>query len=183
MMSIVRSRRISKGGYSPGDQALVAGPVYIREEDLQPIIVGPSAEEIERDFQTRIDSVRHEAFLEGFRQGAVEGQRSVEGNVALLRDYLEQLDTEVDTIWAKVELQIAILAMEIGKKVVGEVVGSHESLVIDLARRGIAMAHEQTKVSLLVNPDDAAMLRSATVEIPTRCCPCPRSRDQRRQRL
>lgn len=164
-MTIVRSRRISKGGYSAGAQALVSGPVYLGDEELLPISLGPSADEVEMEFQARIEAVRQEAFLDGFRQGVVEGQRSVEGNVVLLKGYLEKLDSEVSIIWAKVEFQVASLAMEIGKKVVGEVVATHESLAIDLARRGIAMAHEQTKVCLLVNPLDAEALRSATADL------------------
>ncbi len=165
MMTIVRSRRISKGGYSPGDQTLVSGPVFIRDEDLLPTFIGPTAEEVEFDVQSRIESARQEGYLDGFRKGVVEGQRSIEGEAGLLRGYLEQLDEGIGAVWAKVEVHVATLAMEIARKVVGEVVSAHDSLAIDLARRGIALAHEQTKVSLLVNPGDAEALRAASADL------------------
>jgi len=164
-MTVVRSRRIIKGGYSAGDMALIAGPLTNQVEEAVPIEMGPTPEEIEQEIQARLEVVHKEAFVEGFRKGLAEGRRSIEAESTLLKNYLQELDHETEVIWSKVQDRLVLLSMEIGKKVVGEVVSTHETLAIDLARRGIAMAQEQTRVSLLVNPADAEMLRNASSDL------------------
>lgn len=165
MMPVVQSRRILKGGYSPGAEALIAGPGFKSEEIPPPQPVGPTPGELEQATLNRIESARAEALADGYRQGVIDGRKAIDKEIAFLKDFYQTIESEIDLLWEKIEQHTAGLAIEIGRKIVGDVVESHSDLAVEMARRGIITAREQTNLTVLVNPDDVEVLKNASFDL------------------
>lgn len=163
MIAVVRARRIARGGYVPGAEALVAGPVFKAEPNPADLL--PTLEQIEAEIAVRVQAARRQAYDEALRIGIAEGRRQIETEAALLRGICAQIEERIATVWDQVRQGVAELGLEIGRKIVGQAAEEHQLLAVELAKRGVAQAREQTRVTIFVNPLDAEALRSAEIDI------------------
>jgi flagellar biosynthesis/type III secretory pathway protein FliH len=163
MTTIARANRILRYNYVPG-AALVSVPAWNPEPE-EPEIILPTPEEIEAEIAARVEVARRESFEDGFKRGMVEGRKAVEPEFGRIRTIVAQIESQMEQAWREIEHGAAHLGMEIGRKVVGAAVETHEQVAIELARRGAGMAREQTQLKILVSPADVEALRAVQVDI------------------
>jgi len=166
MMTAVKSRRIASGGYVSGETARVEPSAFASEPEVEveePIEV-PTFD-YEAELTARVETARREMFEAGFQKGLIEGRKSVAVEAALLRKMVSELESGIDTVWNACQYGVARLGLQIGTQIVGEAGLQHETLAIDLAKRGILLAREQTEVTIFVNPVDLAALQAVETDI------------------
>jgi flagellar assembly protein FliH len=161
MMATVKGRRIARGGYIAGERALVAS--FVVEESQ--VSQADEVAGMQAEFGEQLKRVRKQALEEGYTNGFAEGRKEISPQIELLKKVLQDIEAGVDTVWDACRQGTAELAMQIARKVVGAAAENHQALALDLARTGIQMAREKTKVTIYVNVQDAAALRNAEADL------------------
>lgn len=172
--------RILRGGYVSGDVAKVLVPTFdVAQKALDDAVAREltkalaSREELHREdldlLRAEAEVARQAAFeqgrQEGYASGIEDGRREVEPQIELLKGLQAAIEEGVAEVWQECESGVARLSLEIARKVIGTAADSHEELAFSLAKRGIAMAREQAKVTIHVNSLDVETLRAAEIEI------------------
>lgn len=137
--------------------APVAGrlvPAAVHETDRRVRELLDAAEEDARrlraDAQADRDRVLAEAAEEGRREGLARAAATLAGAAA-----------ERDRRLATLEREVASLALDVARVVLGRELSTSPDVVVELAARALAEARDRREVTLRVNPADAAAVRAA----------------------
>lgn len=96
--------------------------------------------------------------LEGEQKGHAKGVQEVKQHYEQLSDQLKNLlvsiQNQTDNYFKQMEKHLAAFAVEIARKVVGEVVENHKDIAIHLAKAAIMQATERHEIVILCNNED-----------------------------
>ena len=106
-----------------------------------------------------IDSVREQAYEEGFAAGVAQAQSQLDGPAAALAAATEQLQALRADAAASVEADAVDLALRIAEQAVGAAIAADPELVVEAVRGALRRLVERDRVLILVNPDDLELVR------------------------
>jgi len=173
MSPAVRSLRIQRGSYKAEKRAEAAVHIISasRFKDLESEIErlkhaleearSSVAEEAARLAETKVD----EAYKRGFDEGFNKGRGTVEEAADLIRTLSGEIAAGLTVVWDNCREKSIELALTIARKIVGTTAYEHEGLARELAGKCVSMVRDQARIKVLVNPEDAGVLREASVEL------------------
>ncbi|HHE46211.1 MAG TPA: hypothetical protein ENL08_00730, partial [Bacteroidetes bacterium] len=181
MKPSVRSARIMRGGYVAdlreaaavhvvADQRVKAMEAEIRSlkttlEEFQRAADLKTAEIVESEVKVRAKAAYEKGFEEGRRQGFDEGLSTVKEAVETVRKLIVDIESGLDVVWKNCRDEAIRLTLAIARKIVGNVSEQNDVLARELASRCMALARDQTKVKILVNPRDVEVVSAAKAEL------------------
>lgn len=112
------------------------------------------------DPQQHLDEIKEEARRQGYEEGLAQARAEMEQEASRLRELAESYEAALDSLDFSLADQVLNLALDIAKQVViGELAARPERIldVVNLALR--QMAETTREARLLLNPDDAQLVR------------------------
>jgi flagellar assembly protein FliH len=106
-----------------------------------------------------IESVRQEAFDEGFAAGVAQAQAQLEGPASAMAAAASQLQAMRGDAAASVEPAAVELALRIAEQALGAWLVVDRALVVEVVRGALRRLVERDRVLILVNPDDLEVVR------------------------
>ena len=120
---------------------------------------------IEKESRARAEIAYKEGFTAGKVEGYKEGQASVQDAVEIIRKLAKSIEHSLDIVWKKCREHSIELTMIIARRIVGTIADQHDDLARRLAARCMTLARDQIRVKILVNPEDAEIVRQAEAEL------------------
>jgi flagellar assembly protein FliH len=121
------------------------------------------------DAESQADTVRRQAYDEGYAAGQTAALQELEGLVAMVRAAAAAADGIREALLEGVEEQAVALALEAARRVVGAAADSHAGLAATVVREGVRAAGGRV-LRVRVNPADldtvAAELHAAGRDLP-----------------
>ena len=130
------------------------GPFELAPLEAVPVIDEP----IGRSAST-VETVRQEAFDEGFAAGVAQAQSQLDGPASALAAAADQLQALRTDAAASVEADAVDLALRIAEQAVGAAIAADPELVVEAVRGALRRLVERDRVLILVNPDDLELVR------------------------
>jgi flagellar assembly protein FliH len=122
------------------------------------------AERIVAEAEAQVDSIVAEATARGFEVGLSEGQKAAEEES---REYLQRLSnlitkaaTDRETMIRSSERELSALAYAIAAKVIHREIATDPSVVLSMVESALQRMPIETRVRVLVHPDDLDFVRS-----------------------
>jgi len=106
-----------------------------------------------------LDSIREQAYEEGFAAGVTQAQSQLDGPAAALAGAAEQLQAMRADAAASVEADAVDLALRIAEQAVGAAIAADPELVVEAVRGALRRLVERDRVLILVNPEDLELVR------------------------
>jgi flagellar assembly protein FliH len=106
-----------------------------------------------------LDSIREQAYEEGFAAGVTQAQSQLDGPAAALAGAAEQLQAMRADAAASVEADAVDLALRIAEQAVAAAIAADPELVVEAVRGALRRLVERDRVLILVNPDDLELVR------------------------
>jgi flagellar assembly protein FliH len=106
-----------------------------------------------------LDTVREQAFEEGFGAGVAHAQSHLDGPASALAAAADQLQALRTDAAASVEADAVDLALRIAEQAVGAAIAADPELVVEAVRGALRRLVERDRVLILVNPDDLELVR------------------------
>ena len=106
-----------------------------------------------------LDSIREQAYEEGFAAGIAQAQSQLDGPAAALAGAAEQLQAMRADAAASVEADAVDLALRIAEQAVGAAIAADPELVVEAVRGALRRLVERDRVLILVNPEDLELVR------------------------
>jgi flagellar assembly protein FliH len=106
-----------------------------------------------------VESVRQEAFDEGFAAGVAQAQAQLEGPASAMAAAASQLQAMRGDAAASVEPAAVELALRIAEQALGAWLVVDRSVVVEVVRGALRRLVERDRVVILVNPDDLEVVR------------------------
>ena len=111
-----------------------------------------------------VDEAYARGRAEGLRAGLAEGRAEAEGEIEGLRATLEMTVREVwahrEKLVAEVEQDVVRLALEVARKILGDVVRKEEGIVERVVQDALRRVAARDRVSLRVHPEDLEPVRA-----------------------
>jgi len=105
------------------------------------------------------ETVRQEAFEEGFAAGVAHAQAQLEGPASAMASAAEQLQAMRGDAAASVEPAAVELALRIAEQALGAWLVVDRAVVVEVVRGALRRLVERDRVLILVNPDDLEVVR------------------------
>lgn len=148
---------------APADNAADAAPVHApapvepdaTEETQGPAIQLPTAEEIETMFE--------DARREGFAAGFVDGAEAARQQVARLAELTDTLDASLARLDGEIAEEVVALAIELARRMVRRTLAEQPAAINEVVREAMQQL-PQSRITIHVNPDDAALVREFLAE-------------------
>ena len=112
------------------------------------------------DVETECARLRETARAEGYAEGVAAGRAEIEANALRMRQLAESFSSTLDNLDFRLADMVLELALDVARQVVaGELSARPERLldVVNLALKQMAETSRESR--LLLNPDDAALVR------------------------
>jgi flagellar assembly protein FliH len=106
-----------------------------------------------------VDTVREQAFEEGFAAGVAQAQSQLDGPASALAAAADQLQALRTDAAASVEADAVDLALRIAEQAVGAAIAVDPELVVEAVRGALRRLVERDRVLILVNPEDLELVR------------------------
>ena len=106
-----------------------------------------------------VESVRQEAFDEGFAAGVAQAQARLEGPASAMAAAASQLQAMRGDAAASVEPAAVELALRIAEQALGAWLVADRALIVEVVRGALRRLVERDRVLILVNPDDLEVVR------------------------
>jgi flagellar assembly protein FliH len=106
-----------------------------------------------------VESVRQEAFDEGFAAGVAHAQAQLEGPASAMAAAASQLQAMRGDAAASVEPAVVELALRIAEQALGAWLVVDRGVVVEVVRGALRRLVERDRVLILVNPDDLEVVR------------------------
>ncbi len=126
----------------------------------------PAAEQLaaaEAAREAGLDAAR----AEGYEEGLAAGRAEVSGAARALSSAAARLDQASAAAAAEAEPVAVELALRIAEKVLGGELEARPEAVLDVVRGALRRLTEPLPATLLVNPEDAVLVRDAIEELST----------------
>jgi flagellar assembly protein FliH len=130
------------------------GPFELAPLEAVPVIDEP----IGRSAST-VETVRQEAFDEGFAAGVAHAQAQLDGPASAMAAAAEQLQAMRGDAAASVEPAAVELALRIAEQALGAWLVADRGVVVEVVRGALRRLVERDRVLILVNPDDLEIVR------------------------
>ena len=132
------------------------GPFELAPLEAMPVIDEPAGR---AGSATALETVRQEAFDEGFAAGVAQAQAQLDGPASAMAAAAEQLQTMRGDAAASVEPAAVELALRIAEQALGAWVVADRGVVLEVVRGALRRLVERDRVLILVNPDDLEIVR------------------------
>jgi flagellar assembly protein FliH len=106
-----------------------------------------------------LESIREQAYEEGFAAGIAQAQSQLDGPAAALAGAAEQLQAMRADAAASVEADAVDLALRIAEQAIAAAIAADPELVVEAVRGALRRLVERDRVLILVNPDDLELVR------------------------
>jgi flagellar assembly protein FliH len=106
-----------------------------------------------------LETVRQEAFDEGFAAGVAQTQAQLDGPASAMAAAAEQLQAMRGDAAASVEPAAVELALRIAEQALGAWLVADRGVVVEVVRGALRRLVERDRVLILVNPDDLEVVR------------------------
>jgi flagellar assembly protein FliH len=127
--------------------------------ELAPLEAVPVIEEPTGRSASTVESVRQEAFDEGFAAGVAHAQAQLDGPASAMAAAAEQLQAMRGDAAASVEPAAVELALRIAEQALGAWLVADRGVVVEVVRGALRRLVERDRVLILVNPDDLEVVR------------------------
>jgi flagellar assembly protein FliH len=127
--------------------------------ELAPLEAVPVMEEPVGRSVSTVESVRQEAFDEGFAAGVAQAQTQLDGPASAMAAAAEQLQAMRGDAAASVEPAAVELALRIAEQALGAWLVADREVVVEVVRGALRRLVERDRVLILVNPDDLEIVR------------------------
>jgi flagellar assembly protein FliH len=127
--------------------------------ELAPLEAVPVMEEPVGRSVSTVESVRQEAFDEGFAAGVAQAQTQLDGPASAMAAAAEQLQAMRGDAAASVEPAAVELALRIAEQALGAWLVADRGVVVEVVRGALRRLVERDRVLILVNPDDLEIVR------------------------
>lgn len=121
------------------------------EAPVEPAVVLPTAEDVERIYQ--------QAREEGSRVGYAEGQAKARSEAERLGRAATKLDAALSELDSGVADELLALALELARQVVRREIEAHPNVLLDVVREALEQLPHQ-HAAIYLNPEDASLVRS-----------------------
>jgi flagellar assembly protein FliH len=130
------------------------GPFELAPLEAVPVIEEPAGRSV-----STVESVRQEAFDEGFAAGVAHAQAQLDGPASAMASAAEQLQAMRGDAAASVEPAAVELALRIAEQALGAWLVADRGVVVEVVRGALRRLVERDRVLILVNPDDLEIVR------------------------
>ena len=130
------------------------GPFELAPLEAVPVIEEPVGRSV-----STVESVRQEAFDEGFAAGVAHAQAQLDGPASAMAAAAEQLQAMRGDAAASVEPAAVELALRIAEQALGAWLVADRGVVVEVVRGALRRLVERDRVLILVNPDDLELVR------------------------
>jgi flagellar assembly protein FliH len=130
------------------------GPFELAPLEAVPVIEEPAGRSV-----STVESVRQEAFDEGFAAGVAHAQAQLDGPASAMAAAAEQLQAMRGDAAASVEPAAVELALRIAEQALGAWLVADRGVVVEVVRGALRRLVERDRVLILVNPDDLEVVR------------------------
>ena len=130
------------------------GPFELAPLEAVPVIEEPVGRSV-----STVESVRQEAFDEGFAAGVAHAQAQLDGPASAMAVAAEQLQAMRGDAAASVEPAAVELALRIAEQALGAWLVADRGVVVEVVRGALRRLVERDRVLILVNPDDLEIVR------------------------
>jgi flagellar assembly protein FliH len=127
--------------------------------ELAPLEAVPVLDEPAGRSGSTLESVRQEAFDEGFAAGVEHAQAQLAGPASAMAAAAEQLQAMRGDAAASVEPAAVELALRIAEQALGAWLVADRTVVLEVVRGALRRLVERDRVLILVNPDDLEVVR------------------------
>jgi flagellar assembly protein FliH len=132
------------------------GPFELAPLEAVPVIDDPAGR---AGTASTLESVRAEAFDEGFAAGVAHAQTQLDGPASAMASAAEQLQAMRGDAAASVEPAAVELALRIAEQALGAWLVADRGVVLEVVRGALRRLVERDRVLILVNPDDLEIVR------------------------
>ncbi len=169
MLKPVSSARFKSGNYqvkSSQSVKVVVGRDALRlEYELKIEELEKALKESAIAAEQGIENALHEGFKAGYEKGLNDGKAEVIPARDRLFDLVTEIEGGIEKVWDDSRGAMIKLALDISRKIIGQVAADYTNLARDLTARAMKLARDQLKVTAIVNPEDATMLRAAKADM------------------
>jgi flagellar assembly protein FliH len=130
------------------------GPFELAPLEAVPVIEEPAGRSV-----SSLETVRQEAFDEGFAAGVAHAQAQLDGPASAMAAAAEQLQAMRGDAAASVEPAAVELALRIAEQALGAWLVADRGVVVEVVRGALRRLVERDRVLILVNPDDLEIVR------------------------
>jgi flagellar assembly protein FliH len=120
------------------------------------------APEPEIDLEAEAEAARAAGHEAGFQAGLIEAQAQMAEGVAALQAAVAAVATERERIAAAVEPAAVDLALKIAEQALAATVAVRPEIVVEVVRGALRRMVERERVTILVNPEDLELVRTAS---------------------
>jgi flagellar assembly protein FliH len=134
-------------------------------EALDAPLVASSAElppEPQIDLEAEAEAARAAGHEAGFQAGLIEAQAQMAEGVAALQAAVAAVAAERERIAAAVEPAAVELALRIAEQALAATVEVRPQVVVEVVRGALRRLAERERVTILVNPEDLELVRTAS---------------------
>jgi flagellar assembly protein FliH len=127
------------------------------------MVVGlPASAAPQIDLAAEAEAARQAGHQEGLLQGRMEAEAQMAPAIAALAAASAALVDERDRVAAEVETAAVALGLKIAEHALAAAVAAQPERVVDVVRGALRRLVDRERVTILVNPDDLDLVRSAS---------------------
>ncbi len=152
LFSLINSKKVA---LAPG-QKIVSAEDYSELQNASEILktVRMEALEFKQSVASECETLKEEAFREGFQEG-----------LKSLNEHILALDKELNAIREDVHKKILPLALKAAKKIIGEELKLHPERIVDIVMTALKPVTQHRKIVIYVNRADLNALEEAKPQI------------------
>jgi flagellar assembly protein FliH len=128
------------------------GPIAAHQAEPEPAI----------DLAAEAEAARAAGHEAGFQAGLVEAHAQMATGIAALQAAAAAVDAERERVSDAVETAAVALALKIAEQALAASVTARPEAVVDVVRGALRRLVERDRVTVLVNPEDIELVRSAS---------------------
>ena len=121
------------------------------------------------DDRTQLEAMVKQAYAEGFAQGERDaralGAERIDPLVTTLKNMTTELATMRQKLQTQIEKEVVELALQIGRKVIGQELQTNRSAVAAIVREALKRVEDPEKICIRMNPADIQHLERAKIDI------------------
>ncbi|HMI69431.1 MAG TPA: FliH/SctL family protein [Solirubrobacteraceae bacterium] len=136
------------------------GPFELAPLEAVPVVEEPAGRSVSTP-----ETVRQEAFDEGFAAGVAHAQAQLDGPASAMAAAAEQLQAMRGDAAASVEPAAVELALRIAEQALGAWLVADRGVVVEVVRGALRRLVERDRVLILVNPDDLEIVRDHSARL------------------
>ena len=121
------------------------------------------------DDRAQLEAMVKQAYAEGFAQGERDaralGEERIEPLVTTLKNMTTELAAMREKLRPLIENEVVELALQIGRKVIGQELQTNRSAVAAIVRKALQQVEDPGKICIRMNPADIQHLQRAKIDI------------------